>query len=432
MITGARIFACAMACLLLSSCTSIHLDESLDDHSREVARLRQELLEDPQSDVALRDLGSIYMRTGDAAGAKEYLQRAYALGNRDAKTLFFLGLANENTGEPEAALRIYQSYVEVSTLSPYRRLMQGRYSWLAREVAHVEMRQRISEETAISDTEISSDVIAIFPLFYLGEEESYRPLGRGLAEMITVDLQNVNQIRVVERSRLQALLDELELGTTDHVNQASAPRLGRLLRAGRIVGGTYNVLPGEELRLDASYVETITSELNDLAPQSDALANFFRLEKQIVFSLLSELGIELTEAEQIQIERVPTQNLQAFLAYSRGLVEEDNQNYEAAARSFQQATAIDPSFSSASVRSEEASSLVDAAGASSSVLESAIGMDPMIGPPIDLMASRIDQLGAGVGLALPGPDSRNTTEDAGVIQAVLLPTPPRPPGQNKP
>ena len=153
-----------------------------------------------------------------------------------------------------------------------------------------------------------------------------------------------------------------------------------------------------------------------------------------MFSLLDELGIELTEAEQTQIQRVPTQNLQAFLAFSRGLIQEDQRNFEAAARSFQQASTIDPSFSTASVRSEQASSLRDAAGASSNVLRSAIQIDPIFGPPIDLMASRIDQLGAGVGSAVvPGPDSRKPAEEAaaaGVTPAKLLPRPPPPPGRN--
>ena len=434
MVSSARIVLCVTACLLLASCTTIRLDEDLADYSSEITRLLGELLADPQSGNAMRDLGAIYMRTGNPVEANEYLQNAYSRGNRDAKTLFYLGLANENLGKTRTALRLYEGYSDLSTLSPYRRLMQGRYAWLVREAAHSEMQQRLSEEAAISDAEVSPDIVAVFPLTYLGGDDRYSPIGRGLAEMMTIDLQNVSQIRVVERARLQALVDELELSATDRVDQSTAPRLGRLLRAGKIVGGTYNVLSGENLRLDASFVETVSSELYDLPPQTDALNNFFRLEKQIVFSLLDELGIELTEAEQAQIERVPTQNLQAFLAFSRGLIQEDQLDFEAAARSFQRASTIDPSFSVASVRSAQAVSLGDAAGASFNVLESATLIEPNFGPPIDLMASRIDHLGTGVGAAMtPGPDSRKPAEEAagaGVTLTELLPPPPPPPGRN--
>jgi len=431
---SARFFAFVTVCLLFASCTTIRLDENLADYSREVSRLERQLLDDPRADNAMRDLGAIYMRTGNIVEANEYLQNAFSLGNRDPKTLFYLGLANENLGKTQTAIRLFESYSDISTLSPYRRLMQGRYAWLVREAAHSEMQKRLADEAGISDSEISSDVVAVFPLTYLGSDSRYGPIGRGLAEMMTIDLQNVSQIRVVERTRLQVLLTELELGATDRVDQTTAPRLGRLLRAGKIVGGTYNVLSGQDLRLDASFIETLTSELNDLPSQTDALNNFFRLEKQIVFSLLDELGVELTEAEQTQIQQIPTQNLQAFLAFCRGLLQEDQLNFEAAARSFQQASSIDPSFTISSVRGDQALSLRDAAGASFDLLQSAMLLEPNFGPGIDLMASRIDHLSAGIRSAMiPGPDSRKPAEEAaasGVTPTELLPPPPPPPGRN--
>lgn len=422
------------ACVFLSACTTIRLDEDLADYSHEVSSLQQQLLVDPQSEDALRDLGAIYIRTGYPAEGHQYLQRAFSNGDREPKTLFFLGLANENLGRAETARRLYESYSDVSSLSPYRRLMQGRYAWLVREAAHKEIQDRLATESDITDSEIVPNVIAIFPLTYLGDDNRWNPIGRGLAEMMTIDLQNVSRIRIVERARLQAILSELELGATNRVDQSSAPRLGRLLRAGKVVGGTYNVLSEDDLRLDVSFVETLTSELSDLPSQTDALNNFFRLEKQIVFSLLDKLGIELTEAEQIEIQRVPTQNLQAFLAFSRGLREEDENNYEAAARSFERANALDPDFSLASVRSNQATGLGDAAGSSFDLLLSAIAVEPNFGPPIDLMASRIDQLSSGIGSTMtPGADDRDPVEEAtlaGVTTAELLPTPPPPPGPN--
>ena len=139
-------------CIVLSSCSSIRLDENIEDFRSEIATLERQLLADPQSDAALSDLGSIDMRTGYPVEASESLQRAYALGKRDPKTLFFLGLANEELGKTQTALRLYELYAEVSTLSPYRSLMQGRYVWLVREAAHEELRMRLAEEEAISDS----------------------------------------------------------------------------------------------------------------------------------------------------------------------------------------------------------------------------------------------------------------------------------------
>src|SRR3989449_7685281 len=71
------------------------------------------------------------------------------------------------------------------------------------------------------------------------------------------------------------------------------------------------------------------------------------LEKQLVFGLAAELGIQLTEAERQRILRQGTKNLAAFLAYSQGLEALDRGDYRAAAAAFSAAVRADPSFQEA-------------------------------------------------------------------------------------
>jgi len=71
------------------------------------------------------------------------------------------------------------------------------------------------------------------------------------------------------------------------------------------------------------------------------------LEKQLVFGLATELGIQLTEAERQRILRQGPKNLAAFLAYSQGLEALDRGDYRAAAAAFSAAVRSDPSFQQA-------------------------------------------------------------------------------------
>jgi len=63
---------------------------------------------------------------------------------------------------------------------------------------------------------------------------------------------------------------------------------------------------------------------------------------------LRNLGIEITEEEKEMIMlNVPTESLEAFLAYSRGLNYADKGMYKESAKEFENAISIDPAFGQA-------------------------------------------------------------------------------------
>ena len=426
----ARASAAAL-CVILAACATVNLDEDLSDYGDEVSRLTRSLESSPDDVETLARLGEIYVRTGYPEDARGHLERAWNLGARDAKTSFYLGLAHESVGNAKFAIAIYGTYPDVSRSSPYRKLMEGRYTILVREAAYEEMSARLAAEDSIAAIEPAEDVIAVLSWTYAGGDERYAPLGRGLAEMLTIDLQNVEELRVVERVRLQALLDELALGQTGVVEAGTAPRMGRLLGVGRLVGGTYSVLQESDLRFDPALFKTATAVREDLSSHTDAISNFFALEKRVVFELIDDLGIELSEAEQQRIQEIPTRNLQAFLAFSRGLQEEDRGAFDAASGFFEQAASLDPGFSEAAAKQEGAVGASEAGGSVGSVLTTAKQVEPFAGGEIDLVDSRIDRLGSGVGSPqVPGPDARKPAVEAVVAERRLpgLPDPPQPPG----
>jgi hypothetical protein len=91
--------------------------------------------------------------------------------------------------------------------------------------------------------------------------------------------------------------------------------------------------------------------------ERDALNRLFDLEKRIALRLYETLGITLTVAEREVVERRATQNLQALLAYGRGLQQLDAGNFQQAAQHFSRATALDPNFSAAAQSAAAASDL---------------------------------------------------------------------------
>jgi TolB-like protein len=380
------------------------MDQDRSAFEEEENRLEKRLEDNPEDGEALRDLGAIYLRTDRPSQAYDALKKAYSRRPDDPKVLFYLGLASEQVGRREAALDLFSKFDEVPEDSKFRTLMEGRYEWLARKQAERQVQQLVAQERkrpADVEDQVDANTVAVVPMEYQGGDDQYQPLGRGLAEMFTTDLANVGRLKVVERVRLQAILDELELARSEYVDQSTAPRVGRLLGAGRVVGGSY-LVADEEVRLQVTLANVATGErIPQLDRQRSSLDDLFDLQKEVTFSIVDQLGVELTAQERAAIQEVPTQNLQAFLAYSRGLMAEDRGNYGLAAQYYQQAQQIDPNFEQAAQRSQKAESVAAGGGSQGDALASATGegggQQQASESSINVVEQRLQSMGAGTG-----------------------------------
>ncbi|MDX1429987.1 MAG: hypothetical protein R3282_06850, partial [Rhodothermales bacterium] len=229
---------------------------------------------------------------------------------------------------------------------------------------------------------------------------------------------------LVERIRLQALLDELALSETERVDPSTAPRAGRLLGAGRIVGGSFDVLAQNNLRLDVALWDSTSISSLEL---SDDLDKLFRLEKQLVFDLLTAMGIEPSREEIERIEFVPTRNLQAFLAFCRGLALEDQRDFLGAARQYAEAVALDPAFGMAAQRAEGTEGMNASGPTTTATLREVKSLEAVIPSEADLVGLRLENLGVNLRMNFSlGLESREPATEI-VTHNGDLPDPPPPP-----
>ncbi len=408
------------------SCSAVKYQEDIIDYQEEIQSLRFRIQENAEDAEAIRDLGAIFFQVRRYYDAKVHLKQAARLDPRDPKTMFYLGLSAEFDTEEEQALEIYRLYKEVSRLSPYRKLMEGRYHWLTRSIARREARNLLRGPMTIQHSQIDQDAIAVFPMIYRGSEEQYAVLGRGLSEMILIDLGNVDGVRLVERIRIQALLDELAFAKSRYVDPETSPRYGRILGAGKMVSGVYNVWEDSELEVDASSWDVIQHELPFISSKDDLLENLFALEKELVMDILQKLGLEPTAEEQDSIMTYPTRNLQAFLLYSLGLEREDAGDFRQAIDFYEKALKADPNFRLAAAKNQRAASLRLIGGSKEKAKRVALKEGEETDEKAELVGERLGKLSNSVGV---GGERRSPVDDAvnsGLFDETL-PEPPPPP-----
>ncbi|MBT3220473.1 MAG: hypothetical protein HN348_15410 [Proteobacteria bacterium] len=195
------------------------------------------------------------------------------------------------------------------------------------------------------------------------ESEDTGPLSAlkvGLAQMLISDLHSTPDLQVVERARLQVVLDELELGHSGMTDSATAARVGSLVGAQWMLMGGYVELGGT-LIVTARLVEVETGRILKAFTETDSTESFFVLEKSLSKKVRNSL-IELINADERQgatgkepdgIRTVPVEpvttgkSLQAALSFSEGLVYLDRQEIERARESFQGALAAEPALEAA-------------------------------------------------------------------------------------
>jgi putative Ca2+/H+ antiporter (TMEM165/GDT1 family) len=197
--------------------------------------------------------------------------------------------------------------------------------------------------------------VAVLPLLVEGDS-AYASLSRGLASIIVSDLDLLNQFRFVERIQIDAILSELALGQNTAVDPQTLARAGQIIQAGRTVQGTIDLAVEEQTSLTAAVV---TDQVGDPMTVSipGRLEDLLDMEKELVFGISEAMGYTPTVAERRIIDQNGTRNLLAFLAFSRGLEAESNNDYAAAALFYQEAVAEDPGFAQAEVQLEVVSAV---------------------------------------------------------------------------
>lgn len=322
-----------------------------------IARLERERSSNPQSEPVLRSLGIAYYKSGKLSEARSALEQARKLNPRDGTAALYLGLTAEGQNDFAAARAAYASYVEYGRTSRVRRALEARLAALQRKQLEETARAEVRDEQRLAQVPGTPNVVAVLPLAFSGADTSLKPLERGLAELLTTDLARSSRLTVVERLRLQAVLDEIKLQRSGATDSTSSVRAGKILQAGRLVQGSI-LQQGQDLRVDAAVIDVPTTRVAGATNDNRALDQLLTLEKNIALGLFQQLGVTLTTAERNAIEQRPTRSLAAFVAYSRGLVLEDEGQFDRAETFYQEATRLDPGFAAAQAKSQQTNLII--------------------------------------------------------------------------
>ncbi len=434
-------FALVVACGACATGGAIRVS---DVTPQSIPSLEAERNQRPQDTNTLTRLGVAYFKAGRFRDARPVLDSVVARAPGNGVAAIYLGMTAEQLGDFAAARAAYQHYLAVASDAALKRTAQQRLALADRNEMQYQARQALASEATLAAMPPESNTVAVMPFSYTGTDSTIQPLGRGMAQLLVTDLAKSRQIRVLERERMQAIVNELQLSDSARAAPATALRSGRLLRAAEVVQGSLSDQPGNQLQVIATVVDVGTAGVKATAQGRDLLERLFDVEKQVAFTLFANLGIQLSPAEREAINQRPTQNLQAFLIYSRGLAAQDRGDFGAAQADFDQASVLDPSFRAAAVSAASATNLSAASQQTVSQVETVISQTAIIEPPPSpapvqdaltqgsnnvnpTTGSETATLGGGTNQTTPGtgrgnpiPDATNTTGGQASTGSVVI------------
>ncbi len=195
--------------------------------------------------------------------------------------------------------------------------------------------------TAVNPAAPAEASIAVLPFANLSGDDETQPFADGLHDDLLTQLSKIGALTVISRTSVQEYRN-----TTKNVREIA----GELGVATVLEGGVQRA--GDQYRINVQLINASTDAHLWAEQYSGELttANIFDVQTDIATSIADALQTNLTAGERDQLERLPTESLDAYQYYQQARERRrfyNEVNYRTADRLVSQAIELDPNFAEA-------------------------------------------------------------------------------------
>lgn len=203
------------------------------------------------------------------------------------------------------------------------------------------------QESVITDDAEQPLTVAVLDFANHSRDPALDGYRLGFRDMLTTDLSKLSSIKVLERARLEAILQEHRLTKTDFIDPETAVQLRQGLSAHAMLSGSY-LISGDDIRVDVRLVSVETGEVIQAEAIEGKKTDMFGLQKALASKVLAGLEVTPTAAEQEALNQPQTREFEAFRLYSEARLAQLRGNQEEAEARLREALSKDQDFELAS------------------------------------------------------------------------------------
>lgn len=185
---------------------------------------------------------------------------------------------------------------------------------------------------------------------YGQDAEDFEALRVGLQQILMTELARNPALRVVERSALNALIGEQDLG--DRVEPNSAAQVGQIIGAKYMVLGGFVDFYGD-FRLDARIVDSETSEIVKAIGLREKREDLYQLIVDLAAQLTADVNLPALSNEEELEEQAREIPVEALTLFSRAVFFEDRGDTDRAREFYSRAQQAFPDYTEATERLQQ-------------------------------------------------------------------------------
>src|SRR5206468_221297 len=195
-----------------------------------------------------------------------------------------------------------------------------------------------------SKSVINAKSIAVLPFENVSEENANAFFTEGVQDEILTALSRIADLKVISRASVM----QYKSGAPHNLRE-----IGQQLGVAHVVEGSVQ-RAANKVRVIAQLIDARNDEHLWAQTYDRDLADVFAIQSEIAKAIADQLQAKLSRAERQAISDRPTQNVEAYDAYLRGLAIEHDQlgysNFHKAAQAYSEAVRLDPGFAPAWAR----------------------------------------------------------------------------------
>jgi TolB-like protein/Flp pilus assembly protein TadD len=183
--------------------------------------------------------------------------------------------------------------------------------------------------------------IAVLPFENLSDEKENAYFADGIQDDVLTNLSKIGDLKVISRTSVMPYR-----GKASNLRE-----IGKALGVGTILEGSVRRV-GNRVRVNVQLINAANDEHMWAEDYDRDLTDVFAIQTDLAQQIVRELQAKLSPTEKAQIERRPTGNSEAYLAFMQGQEichrpDRFRSNTEKAEQLFEKATKLDPNFAGA-------------------------------------------------------------------------------------
>src|SRR5881394_1051248 len=183
--------------------------------------------------------------------------------------------------------------------------------------------------------------IAVLPFQNLSDEKENAYFADGVQDDLLTNLSKIGDLKVISRTSVMPY----------RATQSNAREIGKTLGVGTILEGSVRRI-GNRVRVNVQLINVENDQHLWAEDYDRELTDVFAIQSDLAQKIAGELRAKLSPAEKAQIERKPTENSEAYLAFVQAhdlctRPDKLRPTVEKAEQLFEQATRLDPDFARA-------------------------------------------------------------------------------------